>query len=278
MTVSHHDPVELENTIAEKYKSVADYMANNRLKLNSDKTHLLIMTSSIHHKKHQNFGIKLDTGQEEIEPSAHEKLLGAHISNDFKWNNHLRDNEKSLFKFLTSRINGLSKISYLASFKNRKMIANGIVMSLIVYLIQVYGGCSDYLIKFIQVLQNKAARKVTKLGWGTSTKVLLGQCGWLSVHQLVEYHSLVLMFKILQEKKPVYIHEKVSASFARKTRLAKGGTIRETRMFEKDPGITSFIPRTTKSWNRLPDKMRTMKKLKDFKKEVRAWVASNIAI
>ena len=113
--------MELENTIAEKYQSVADYMANNRLKLNSDKTHLLIMTSSIHHKKHQNFGINLDTGQEEIEPSAHEKLLGAHISNDFKWNNHLRDNEKSLFKFLTSRINGLSKISYLASFKNRKI-------------------------------------------------------------------------------------------------------------------------------------------------------------
>ena len=124
--------MELENTIAEKYQSVADYMANNRLKLNSDKTHLLIM--------HQHFGIKLDTGQEEIEPTEHEKLLGAHISNDFKWNNHLRDNEKSPFKFLTSRINGLSKISYLASFKNRKMIANGIVMSLIVYLIQVYGG------------------------------------------------------------------------------------------------------------------------------------------
>ena len=92
----------------------------------------------------------------------------------------------------------------------------------IVHLVQVYGGCSDYLIKFIQVLQNTAARKVTKLGRGTATKVLLDQCGWLSVRHLVEYHSLVLMFKILQEKKPVFIHEKVSESFARKTRLEKG--------------------------------------------------------
>ena len=77
----------------------------------------------------------------------------------------------------------------------------------IVHLVQVYGGCSDYLIKFIQVLQNTAAGKVTKLGRGTATKVLLDQCGWLSVRHLVEYHSLVLMFKILQEKKPVFIQK-----------------------------------------------------------------------
>ena len=45
------------------------------------------------------------------------------------------------------------------------MIANGLVMSLIIHLIQLYGGCSDYLMKFIQTLQNKAARVVTRLGW-----------------------------------------------------------------------------------------------------------------
>ena len=64
------------------------------------------------------------------------------------------------------------------------MIANGIVMSRIVYLIQVYGNASDYLLGFLQVLQNKAARIVTRLRWGTATEVLLNQIGWLSVKQL----------------------------------------------------------------------------------------------
>ena len=41
-----------------------------------------------------------------------------------------------------------------------------------------------------------------------ATRTLLLQCGWLSVRQLVEYHSLVLMFKVLQDRKPVYIHYK----------------------------------------------------------------------
>ena len=82
LTLSHHDPVVLENNIAEKYQSVSDFIANNRLKLNSDKMHLLIMTSKIQHKKYQGFRITLDTGQEFITPVQNEKLLGAQISND----------------------------------------------------------------------------------------------------------------------------------------------------------------------------------------------------
>ena len=278
LTLSHHNVEVLEEKIAAKYQSVAEFMANNQLKLNSDKTHMLIMTSSIKHKKHQDFDIKLDTGHEFIEPVQNEKLLGAHIANNFKWNNHIRDNEKSLFKFLTSRINALAKVSYIASFQTKKMIANGIVMSLIVHLIQLYGGCSDYLLQFIQTLQNRAARIVTKQGWGTATRVLLSQCGWLSVRQLVEYHSLVLMFKVLQDRKPVYLHEKVSVEFVQKTRQATGGSIRETRTFEKDAGISSFIPRTTKVWNELPVEMKMMSNQEKFKKKVKWWVRNNIVI
>ena len=54
-------------------------MANNKLVLNSDKTHLLIMTSAEMHKKHDNFGIVLDTGQEIIEPVQHETSGGRNL-------------------------------------------------------------------------------------------------------------------------------------------------------------------------------------------------------
>merc|ERR1711997_808082 len=101
-------------------------MAKNKLVLNGDKTHLLVLASSKNHKKHENYGITLDTGTKIIQPSEYEKLLGGFISNDLSWKEHIRDNEKSLFKVITSRINALSKISTIASFKTRKMIANGI--------------------------------------------------------------------------------------------------------------------------------------------------------
>ena len=163
LSISNKDPATLERNMNTKYKDIANYMSMNRLALNTDKTHLLIMASAQQHKKHGNFGIVLNTGAELITPSDSERLLGAQVSNNFLWNEHVFGNEKSMVKMITSRINALLKISWSADFKTRKMIANGIVMSRIVYLIQVYGNASDYLLGFFQVLQNKAARIVTRL-------------------------------------------------------------------------------------------------------------------
>ena len=49
------------------------------------------------------------------------------------------------------------------------------VMSWLIYLIQLYSEAADYLLTLLQVLQNKAARAVTRLPWGTRTAVLLNQ-------------------------------------------------------------------------------------------------------
>ena len=50
-------------------------MNKNKLILNSDKTHLLVMASERKHQIHDNFGLSLNTGTEVIEPQIEEKLL-----------------------------------------------------------------------------------------------------------------------------------------------------------------------------------------------------------
>ena len=168
---------ELNNDIDEKYKIIAQYMAKNKLILNSDKTHLLVMTSARKHHTHGDFGIFLNTGSEIIQSKSEERLLGANISNDLCWNTHIRESKGSLMSSLTSRINALSKVCQYSNFMNRKMVANGIVMSYFMYLIPLYGGCSEYLLTALQTLQNRAARLVTKSSWSTSSSVMLSQLG-----------------------------------------------------------------------------------------------------
>ena len=207
---SNEDTNKLNEEINAKYSEISEFMASNRLVLNDEKTHLLVMASERKHKIHGNFGIVLDTGLERIHPQDNEKLLGCQISSNFTWNEHLRDSEFSLHRQLTSRINALRKISFSASFATRKMIANGIFLSRIIYVIQLWGGTTEYLLKMLQILQNKAARFVTQLDIFTSQEKLLNQCGWLSVKQLVEYHSLMLIFKTKLEQKPVFFHKNLS--------------------------------------------------------------------
>ena len=117
LSISNKDPATLERNMNTKYKDIANYMSMNRLALNTDKTHLLIMASAQQHKKHGNFGIVLNTGAELITPSDSKRLLGAQVSNNFLWNEHVFGNEKSMVKMITSRINALLKISWSADFK-----------------------------------------------------------------------------------------------------------------------------------------------------------------
>ena len=169
-------------------------------------------------------------------------------------------------------------MSKVSSFKIRKMLANGMVMSSLIYLIQVWGGSSDYLIRFLQVIQNRAARLVTRLGWHTSTQILLDQCGWLSVKQLVAYHSLVLVFKIKSDKKPVYLADRLDTNFSYNTRLAEGNGIRVNRRLKSDLHQKSFIPRSTKLWNSLPPHIRLSPKVTSFRGKLKSWIKSNIEI
>ena len=59
---SDKDADRLQDDIKSKFKEISSYMAKNQVILNSDKSHRLIMTLSMMHKKHDNFRIVLDSG------------------------------------------------------------------------------------------------------------------------------------------------------------------------------------------------------------------------
>ena len=88
-----------------------------------------------------------------FQSSSAEQLLGCTIHQDLKWAEYIIDGENSLVKNLSKRLNALKIISTVADFKTRKLVAEGIFMSKLIYLIQVWGGYEHYLLKVIQSLQ-----------------------------------------------------------------------------------------------------------------------------
>ena len=73
-----------------------------------------------------------------INLSVQLKLLGCWVQDDLKWCNHLRDNEDNLINYLTTRFSSLKKVGRLTSFKNTKMLANGILISQLSHLISLW--------------------------------------------------------------------------------------------------------------------------------------------
>ena len=155
------------------------------------------------------------------------------------------------------------------------MVANGIIMSYLTYLIPLYGGCPEYLLSALQTLQNRAARIVTKSSWFTPSSVMLMQVGWLNVRQMIAYHSLVLIFKAKQDRRPVYLYNQVSRSFNMNTRLAETNGINNQRRINSNLGKMSFLPRTVEQWNQLPPDIRLLSDILKFKAALKSWVKQN---
>ena len=179
----HFGPRALSTILNNQYRKISDYMASNMPVINGDRTHLLVIGTKKTAAGRQQVSVNADG--HEIIPSRSETLLGGIISEDLKWKEHLLGSSQSLVSQLTGRINALSKVAGSAPNKTRLMVANGIFMSKLVYLIQLWGNSDKYLLKTIQILQNRAATVVTGKNWWTPVRRLLQECKWLSVKQLI---------------------------------------------------------------------------------------------
>jgi hypothetical protein len=277
-TFASNDPEELSNKLSETYKCIADYMAANKLVINADKTHLLVMgTQAMSGARQQ---VQLSAGEHLIAPTPTEKLLGCNIHQNMKWGEHLQNSEQSLMRQLTSRVNAISKLAVNATFRTRLMAANGAFMSVLIYLIPLWGGTEQYLLKGLQVLQNRAARCVTKQSWYTPIRQLLNQCNWMSVHQLIQYHSILQTHKVLKAQTPLYLSTKLVTDHPYPTRQATGGGIRHTADNSGQSSLAqkSVFGRAHTTYNSIPVEIRTARSLPVFKKKLKGWIRAHIPI
>ena len=148
-TCSGSDAAALSDTLTSKFKIISDFLVSNKLKLNDDKTHLMVMSTSqarlSRARKNTSYLVEIRTPAKIIESSSSEKLFGCTIHQDMKWAEHIQNSEDSLLRALNTRLNALKQLSKIAGFKTRKMVADGIFMSKLIYLIVLWGGCTKEL-------------------------------------------------------------------------------------------------------------------------------------
>ena len=91
---------------------------------------------------------------------------------------------------------------------------------------------------------------------------------WLTVSQLIAYHTLIAVFRIRKSNEPEGLAQLLTLD-SRQGRIL----IQNSR---HDLYRNSFIYRGSQLWNRLPSQIRELGKISLFKKCTRAWVLTNI--
>ena len=136
LTCSDKSSEDLTKKLTIKYEKIATFMRDNKLKLNDDKLHLIVIDTSCSKIKYEESRkVRIYTSNAVIEPSKTEKLLGCWVHDSLKWSEHLTNASENMVKSLNTRLGALKKICRLTTFRNRKMLANGLFISKLTYLI-----------------------------------------------------------------------------------------------------------------------------------------------
>ena len=241
-------------------------MKANRLKLNAKKTHIMTIGTS---KRLSNLPrkLKVTMNNQTLIHSASgcESLLGCKVSTNLKWHNQV----ESLVSRLSKRLAGLRHLIYKCPFSVKKIVAEGIFTSLLVYCLPVFGGIDKGQLQKLQVLQNQAVRIVCRAPARAKRIDLYSKIGWLTVHQLVVYQTLIQVFKIRQKKEPKYL-AKILCKETRSGRIMLDGS-------NLLLATNSFCFKGSSLWNSLPRSIRSIEKIDAFKARLREWIYENIA-
>jgi len=241
---------------------VSDWMAGNQFVLNADKTHLMLMGTSLKLKNEPQLKVKMDNL--ELIQTTSENVLGCYIDNNLKWKSQIN----YLCRKLMQRIACLSQLKFVRSFKPRKMIANGLFNSVLMYCMPVWGGCDIQDINRLQILQNRAVQLVTKHPPRTHRNIMFDKIDWLTVRQMVVYTTLLAVFKIRKSGEP----ELLAVKLRRESRNGRI-MIENTKLQTVQDG---FVYRGSTQWNMLPNTIKILQENK-FKVELKQWVRSNIS-
>ena len=283
----HKDTNEVTRVTNKNFAAVETFMNANKLKVNSAKTHLLVMTKSSggevrgRQAAEQRAAVTLTAGGEVIEQSDSMVLLGATIHHSGTWNTMIRDGKASIQAQLRSRVNALRKICQHADLHTRKIVAAGIITSKLQYLLPLFGAAPDYLIRTLQVQQMAAARAVVgPMAFRWSNLQILNHLGWLNVRQLHAVSVLALTHRIVVTGKPVNLHRSLVSSYPYPTRSAAGGELRAWAGTTRAGDRTATTIRTFKYqaillYNQIPAEYRSLNQ-DQFKSAVKKWARTYV--
>ena len=212
----------------------------------------------------ENAEVCMDGFQLKESSEKSEKLLGVVFQPNLKWNAHLLELQGKL----KDRITGLTKVQHVVSLAFRKTLTEGLFNSVLTYCMPVWGGADKGGLQDLQVMQNRAAQLALNYPPRSNRKTMYEKLDWMTINQLVVYHSVIGVYRMRTSGEPEYLAEV----------LVQDNILNHIVIPNTDLTLAkkSFCYRAGENWNIIPEAIRSIEKIASFKKEVRKWIKMRI--
>ena len=175
---------------------LSDWFAQNSLKLNSTKTQVIVFGTRAMLKDLPSVSVRV--GNTVVSESREVKNLGVHMDRYLTYGDHI----DHLVRKCTGTLISLVHARHAMPRDVLKQIVVSLVLSMIRYCMSVYGTCGVTQLHRIQKLINFSARVVSGKKKYEHISQETRRLGFLTAPELVTYHQLCLVRRILNTGEP----------------------------------------------------------------------------
>lgn len=241
---------------------ISAWMNANMLKLNQDKTELIVFAPK-HQPAHD---IQLNVGIKTIKAAPVVKNLGVHFDSSMTMEKQVNAIAKSCYY----QLRNIGRIRQFITTDACKTLLHSLVTSRLDYGNALLYGISDSATRRLQKVQNTAARLVSSTSKREHITPVLYSLHWLPVHYRPQYKILMHTYKALYGTAPSYLTELVTPYQPSRSLRSEAETllcVPKSRTVTYGDRCFGKVAATL--WNNLPSQTRKATTLTTFKKGVK---------
>ena len=246
---------------------VNNWMVSNKLKMNCDKTEVMLCGTRAKLKNIDTDSIVVCNDL--ISLSSNVRNLGFFFDQNFNLNVHISQIRKSCYF-------EIRRISHLRPFIDEKstiQLIISLVFSRLDYCNCLFYNMSEENFQKLQVVQNHCARLVKKAPKRSSATSLLKELHWLPIKFRVSYKVAIFVFKCLNDDSfPSYLKDLISIYTPSRTlRSSDKFLLFKPTVKLATFGEKSFYFSAPDVWNSLPYDLRSCTLFSTFKKKLKTF-------
>uniref|UniRef100_A0A3P9K8W2 Reverse transcriptase domain-containing protein n=1 Tax=Oryzias latipes TaxID=8090 RepID=A0A3P9K8W2_ORYLA len=237
------------------------WLGENFLQLNQDKTEVLVIGSEAERDRVQFY---LSTHFMKICDTV--RNLGVILDADLSFEKHVNQVTKTAFYHLRN----IARVRPFLSRASAEILIHAFISSRLDYCNALFSGVKKTTLNRLQLVQNSAARLLTRTRKREHITPILKSLHWLPVSFTIDFKILLIVFKTVHGLGPSFISDLLlDYEPPRALRSSGAGLLMVPRVKTKNHGEASFRHYGPRLWNSLSEDVRASSSVEVFKKKLK---------